>query len=79
MTRITIPPHTLNYCCTTPMPTSGGGNITNAPLFVDQAGGNLRLQTNSPCINAGNNSYVIGTTDLDGNLRIRGGIVDIGA
>ena len=61
------------------MPTSGGGNITNAPLFVDQAGGNLRLQTNSPCINAGNNSYVIGTTDLDGNLRIRGGIVDIGA
>ena len=70
---------TLNYCCTTPMPTNGVGNITNAPLFVDYAGGNLRLQFNSPCINSGNNAYVIGNTDLDGNPRIVGGTVDIGA
>ena len=69
---------TLNYCCTTPDP-GGVGNITYAPLFVNQAGGNLHLQTNSPCINGGNNSYVIGTTDLDGNPRIASGIVDIGA
>jgi len=69
----------LSYCCTTPMPTNGVGNITNAPLFVDYAGGNLRLQSNSPCINAGDNAYVVGSTDLDGNPRIVGGTVDIGA
>jgi len=70
---------TLNYSCTMPMPPSGAGNIALDPLFVDYAGGNLRLQSNSPCINAGNNAYVYGIIDLDGNPRIIGGTVDIGA
>jgi hypothetical protein len=70
----------LNYCCTTPQPTSRVGNITNAPLFVNTNGwADLRLQSNSSCINAGNNSYVTNATDLVGNLRIVGGTVDIGA
>jgi hypothetical protein len=68
----------LTYCCTTPDP-GGIGNITNAPLFVDEANGDLRLQCNSPCINAGDNSYATNATDLDGNPRISGGTVDIGA
>ena len=70
---------TLNYCCTTPLPTSGIGNITNAPLFMDQPSGNLRLQSYSPCINAGLNALAPAGPDLDGNLRIKGATVDIGA
>jgi hypothetical protein len=63
-----------------PQPWQGGsGNITNAPLFVNRAGGDLRLQPNSPCINAGNNAYVPGPSDLDGSPRIVSGTVDIGA
>jgi hypothetical protein len=66
------------YCCTTQLP-SGTGNITNAPLFVNEAGGDFHLQSNSPCIDTGNNSDVITTYDLDGNPRIVNGIVDMGA
>jgi hypothetical protein len=61
------------------MPTNGIGNITNAPLFVNQAEGNLRLQSNSPCINSGRNASAPAGSDLDGNPRIVGGRVDIGA
>lgn len=69
----------LNYCCTTPLP-AGPGNFTNAPLFVDANGwANLRLQSNSPCINAGTNAYAVEANDLDGKPRIVGGTVDIGA
>ena len=67
----------LNYCDTTPL-VSGLGNITNEPAFVNLAAGDFHLQTNSPCINSGNNAYVSTTNDLDGNPRISGGTVDIG-
>jgi len=66
------------YSCTTPLP-PGEGNITNEPMFVDLALGDLRLQPNSPCINSGNNLYVKTEVDSDGKPRIYGGAVDIGA
>ena len=65
------------YTCS--IPAFGTGCFTNAPLFVNEANGDYHLQTNSPCINSGNNAYVTVTNDLDGNPRIAGGTVDIGA
>jgi hypothetical protein len=68
----------LGYCCATPLPASVG-NFTNPPDFVDQAGNNFRLQANSPCINSGLNVDAPAGPDLDGNARIVGGTVDVGA
>ena len=49
------------------------------PLFLDSANGDYRLAKNSPMIDQGMNSNVITEKDLDGNSRILGGAVDIGA
>jgi hypothetical protein len=68
----------LMNCCVTPIP-PGSGNFTNAPRFVDLNVGNFRLLSNSPCINAGLNAYAPAGTDLDGNPRVSGGTVDVGA
>jgi len=57
---------------------AGTGNIDFDPLFADDDG---RLLAASPCIDAGNNADVPSgvTTDLDGNPRIQGLCVDMGA
>jgi hypothetical protein len=49
----------------------GAGNVNADPLFVDAANDNLRLQSTSPAIDAGNNGAVPAgiTTDLDDNPR----------
>ncbi len=69
----------MNYCCMPTIATNGLGNMTNAPLLVNLPGGDFHLQSNSPCINSGKNAYVTTSTDLDGNPRIVGGTVDMGA
>jgi len=81
---------TLNYCCVDNGTGAydGSGTVDDSnncifadPQFVDAANGDYHLKNTSPCIDAGNNSYVPAgiTTDLDGNPRIVNGTVDIGA
>mgnify|MGYP001275688998 CR=1 FL=1 len=64
------------FNCLTPI-LSGTGNTNADPRLIDIAGGNFRLQTNSPCINAGGGDSP-GTFDRDRRPRLVGRI-DIGA
>lgn len=57
----------------------GAGNINSDPMFVDAAKADFHLSAGSPCINAGNNTKILRTTDMDGNPRIAGSLVDMGA
>lgn len=59
----------------------GAGNLDQDPRFVDASGGDLHLTASSPCIDAGDPSFVAdrGETDLDGDPRVLGPRVDLGA
>ena len=69
----------FHFSCGPQLPI-GNGNITNRPIFIAEGAGNYRLLSSSPCINTGTNiMWMAGKLDLDGNLRILDGLVDMGA
>ncbi|MDZ8117979.1 choice-of-anchor Q domain-containing protein [Pontiella agarivorans] len=70
---------TADNTCSPDVTHGSDGNITNAPAFVNAANGNYRLSVGSLCIDAGSNAVVMVAVDLDGNARIVGGTVDMGA
>lgn len=67
----------ISYSCG-PDLTSGTGNITSEPLFVDGAARDFHLQSTSPCIDAGADKPGV-TDDFEGNLRPQDGNASGGA
>jgi hypothetical protein len=61
--------------------TWGPGNTSADPQFTAPSEDNYRLKPSSPCIDAGDPDYApeAHAIDLDGNPRVVGGRVDMGA
>ena len=59
----------------------GEGNIEVDPMFIDPQGGDFRLPADSPCVDGGDDEALPddAETDCDGEPRIVGGLVDMGA
>ena len=58
----------------------GNMNMDSDPSFMDPAGGDYHLRADSPCIDAGDNGAApLQETDMEGNPRIIGDTVDMGA
>lgn len=69
---------TITHSCTSPLP-SGSGNTNSDPQFYNAASGDYRLWFDSPCRNSGNNTAATEEFDIEGNLRIQEGVVNMGA
>jgi N-acetylneuraminic acid mutarotase len=66
----------MHSTCAAPLWTGEGtGNIAANP----QLAYDYHLQSNSPCVNAGGNSWASSSTDLAGSNRIQNAVVDMGA
>jgi hypothetical protein len=70
---------TVSYSCAAPL-AEGEGNLDAAPGFMDLAGGDYRLLSNSACVNAGiEEDWMYNQSDLSGDDRIQKSAVDMGA
>lgn len=63
---------------------SGTGNDANGlnnvnPLLVNAASGDLHLQAGSPAVNTGQTISEAGSLDIDGQTRVQGASIDMGA
>jgi hypothetical protein len=68
--NFTLTVNFTNSCVTPTNSTTGPGNITNYPRFVNFVGHDFRLAADSPCINRGlNQDWMAGAGDLDGRTR----------
>ena len=68
----------VSFTCTWPLPASGTGNFTNDPRLV--AGAWPYLRADSPCIDAGTTQgWSAAATDLQGDPRVLGAGIDLGA
>jgi hypothetical protein len=69
----------MTHSCSDPLLT-GTGNIDDDPLFAGPVENDLHLTFLSPCKDAGDNGSIgAGTADFEGDPRITGGLVDMGA
>jgi len=60
-------------------PFSAQHNISNPPSFVDAGAGDYHQAEGSPTINAGSADDKTGSLDFDGESRVQGASIDIGA
>lgn len=84
MSGTTLTNLSITNTCTYPTNFNAGalrsGCISNNPAFAGYSVGNYRLANNSPCVNTGTNqSWMENASDIDGRMRIRYGVVDMGA
>ncbi|MHC4108382.1 MAG: choice-of-anchor Q domain-containing protein, partial [Planctomycetota bacterium] len=68
-------------CCSPSQLLFGENNLDTDPLFLDPATGEYHLAAESPAINAGDPGFVAAAdeTDIDGDPRVVGAVVDLGA
>lgn len=68
-----------DYDCTNPDILNQDSNISVDPQLADWRTGHNHIQPRSLCVDAGNDSYGTALTDIDGQDRVLGSHVDIGA